>query len=377
MSTFSVAIPLEAEETIHSEQEVVEKLYKQRASLIYHTGAQEAVDSIKKDANRLLVVQLERVETTNHTYHPPRREEKIVELTRFQAINSNELVGNVKFQSFSPKFRKVSLLRAYIDSNYTNDDEHAERYLNTLLTTIHPLELPALVKILDDDGRFKNNKSILQRAVNTIEDAFIERQKLTDLLWTIGAILTLSIAYWIRRAFFPESFGYFIKRTFSYEEVEKIRENKKNFWDAAHGMTARGWKFLDSTYEKRTKPQYLAKLQDETAFHEKLFTSKKNGLFNPYGQLRKRLINHPETRMLEFIGTEQQLGRWLFFESAKTNDEKNRKRFEENTVTTMRPKTIIIDEENNTKKEIENTNPDFQSDEYEDFLWYHHTPAPK
>src|SRR5262245_29900615 len=116
MGTFSVAIPLAEGEDIHTEQEVVDKLYEKRNSLTYYNLAQKAVDPIKTtDVRRLLVVQLEKIEVTHGAnWSSSCPVDKIVGLLKFNTINSDELVENVKFQSFSPKFRKVSVLRDYV-----------------------------------------------------------------------------------------------------------------------------------------------------------------------------------------------------------------------------------------------------------------------
>ena len=377
MGIFSVAIPLAEGEDIRSEQDVIDKLYEYKYNnhpLIYYNLAQEAVNNAKTtNVCKLLIVQLEKIKTTHKiSYSDP--VEKIVGLLKFDTINSDEPVGNVVFQPFSPKFRKVSVLRDYINAcRYTNDNEDAKKHLDTLLTTIHPTALPFLVKILNDNEEFKCDQKLLIDSIYHIENAFIERQKTIDILWGIAAVLTVSIFYWIRKAFFPESFGYFIRQTFRYDEIENIRENMLKFWSISTlGFTC--------AHQGRTEPKHLEKFKDKTAFHKKLFQSQKEGFFNHYGQLRKHLIDHPETKTLEFVGTQQQIDRWLFFANAEKhgihsmNLNNKLEAFDKIRGTTMmKPQKTLIKLDGDRKKLPIDDSNDLDKEEYNDLLGYYNS----
>jgi hypothetical protein len=171
--------------------------------------------------------------------------------------------------------------------------------LDQLVETMHPAELPVWIQTLLDNQIFTDQQ--LSESITTIENEFIARQWITDVLWTIAAVCSLSMAYWVRKFFFPESFGYFIKQSFSAEEVETMRKNMHTFWSGSIRQVK-----VDN-YNHRTKDEYLNQIENSTAFHQKLFPTEKKGLFNQYGELRKRLVENPKTKAIEVTGTQQQI----------------------------------------------------------------------
>jgi hypothetical protein len=307
MTTAYISIAIPKSEKITSEKEAIAQIqrvkhwFEYNAHFRFHQNESSAIkqplqNQYDPEKDQILIVQVEEVFTPD-----PHLDLNLSQATCIGALYQFGIVeeGVVKqYQPFSPQYRKLGLLKAYVD-NQTSQN------LEALLQEVKAKELHALVKMLKDDMVDKRDPQQLWHSLNAVEIAFVKQYEQTNRYWLIASILTAGFAYLVRTLFFSDSFYGFEKHTFNKNELEEVREGMEQFWDHREKQEIQEG-FVPLSLYARDRVKNLDNF-------ERSFT-RETLKFNAQGELKTRLQHQEGTNAYEVIGSTEQIQRWLLFQ---------------------------------------------------------------
>lgn len=254
--------------TLSSEEEVIATIKQIPHSdlpipkILYSSEEEAKKRPYDKTTEKLLIVQVEKIEIST-SY-----DQKIGALYQFGFCDDE--ATPITYQPFSPKYRKLGLLKACVNGlNLTN--------VSAFLNVITPKELHGLAETLLES------------------DNSIDRKKLRNALdWII--------------AHFSDQNNVFQKHTFTEEEFENVRNGMLKF---KYSSDIRP-NFDPNNPDDEHYDNYYARSTPETFKADYLSSTRQNEIFfNKYGELKKQVHYNNESHTYEVTGTLQQITRWI------------------------------------------------------------------